>query len=427
MGESVLLEFSVSNFKAIAEKQTLSMVAGTNASKSAQFSFETRNSFAPNALRVACIFGPNASGKSSFVEAINFFQIFVESSATDLRPNENIEINSFKLDQKLSDEPSEFEIKFILENALYQYGFSISSQRVVSEWLFTRSNVERSQMRMLFQRDYTPEVKSYTWDHSPTYKKRDIDFIKSKTRDNALFLSTSAQHNFVELDVPYRWLSDFLRVLTSSFYMGYGFTNKQIMIGKKSNIIQFIQQADLRIVDFEVTEQDFRSTKEFEELPTEIKEKIISTNKSPKIYEAKAIHVSSNGDKIAFDFEDESDGTRKLFSYAGPILDVLEKGYTLVVDELHSSLHPYALKFIVGLFNSVESNPRNAQLIFTSHDTYVMSQGFMHKDQIWFIEKDENQAAHLYPLSDFNLRDTEAFQKAYLEGRYGAVPMIKRT
>jgi uncharacterized protein len=122
---------------------------------------------------------------------------------------------------------------------------------------------------------------------------------------------------------------------------------------------------------------------------------------------------------------EESDGTRVFFSLAGPWLEVLEEGYTLVVDELHNSLHPLALKYLVSLFHDPEVNRNGAQIIFTSHETSVISKGFMHRDQIWLVEKDDSGASNLYPLSDFSIREVDAFQRAYLSGRFGALPRVK--
>ena len=125
----------------------------------------------------------------------------------------------------------------------------------------------------------------------------------------------------------------------------------------------------------------------------------------------KTIHQSDAGVSIPLDFEEESDGTKKIFSFAGPWMDSLSKGYVLVVDELHDSLHPEMV---------------NAQLIFTTHETSVLSQEVFRRDQIWFCEKDDNQATSIYPLTDFSPRkNRENIESGYLSGRYGALPFIK--
>ena len=126
------------------------------------------------------------------------------------------------------------------------------------------------------------------------------------------------------------------------------------------------------------------------------------------------------------DFDDESDGTQKFFSFAGPWLDTLKKGYVLVIDELHDSLHPNMVKYLVDLFHNKETNPNNAQLIFTTHETSILNQDVFRRDQIWFCEKDDEQATSLYPLTDFSPRkDRENIELGYLSGRYGALPFIR--
>ena len=144
-----------------------------------------------------------------------------------------------------------------------------------------------------------------------------------------------------------------------------------------------------------------------------------------KTFQIKSYHQGADGKLIPLDFEEESDGTKVVFSVAGPWLDVLKNGYTLVIDELHNSLHPHALKFLVSMFQNPEINISNAQLIFTSHETSVMTKDFIHQDQVWFVEKDNADSSELFPLSDYKVRDVAAFQKLYLNGRYGAVPKVK--
>ena len=128
---------------------------------------------------------------------------------------------------------------------------------------------------------------------------------------------------------------------------------------------------------------------------------------------------------FGLDLTEESDGSQVIFSLAGPWLDVLDNGYTLIVDELHNSLHPHALKFLIQLFHDPKFNSNNAQLIFTSHETSVMTKDFMHQDQIWLLEKSDADNSMLIPLSDYKVRDVSTFQRAYLDGRYGGVPKLR--
>nr|WP_217641988.1 AAA family ATPase [Atopomonas hussainii] len=143
-------------------------------------------------------------------------------------------------------------------------------------------------------------------------------------------------------------------------------------------------------------------------------------------YDIKTIHAGTQDQAVAFEFDDESDGTQKLFSYAGPWLNVLETGKVLIIDELHDNLHPRLVHFLVDLFHNSETNQKNAQLVFTTHETSILNQDVFRRDQIWFCEKNKDQATSLYPLTDFSPRKgRENLEDAYLSGRYGALPYVR--
>jgi hypothetical protein len=142
-----------------------------------------------------------------------------------------------------------------------------------------------------------------------------------------------------------------------------------------------------------------------------------------EIMEVKFMHEDiESRELVEFDQEDESDGTRALFSFSGMWLDVIENERVLIVDELDASLHPLMVHYLVKLLHHQE---RKAQLIFTTHDTTILSQKILRRDQIWFMEKDEKNATQLYPLSDYSPRDNEAIERGYLNGRYGGIPFLK--
>jgi len=147
--------------------------------------------------------------------------------------------------------------------------------------------------------------------------------------------------------------------------------------------------------------------------------------KNEEIYDVKTIHQDSDGESIEFDLEDESDGTRKIFALAGPFLDSLERGHVVFIDELPDNLHPGLVKFLVGLFNNKGTNLGNAQLVFTTHETHILNQTILRRDQIWFCEKDSTRATQVFPLTDFRPRKMrENLEAAYLSGRYGALPYV---
>lgn len=425
----MLVSFSVKNYRSFATQQTISLVAGAGAKRQDRFSFPSGNSLAPHLLRSACLFGPNGAGKSSFVQAFDFFRDFVVSSAKDRQEGEKIDVSLFKLDERLKGQPAEFEATFVRGNALYQYGFAVDTKRVWSEWLFSKPNAPETKTRTLFQREYDIEKGNYAWNISKSYVRGKKELWKTVTRDNALFLSTAIQLKSEAFKEPFDWIQSYLRVVRSPDRLSPTFTARQCVEEDwKDKVLSLLRAVDVQIKDIGFDVSDF----DVSELPVPmdmLSEKALRQFQKEmdgvKTVKITSYHQGENGGLVPLDFDEESDGTQVVLSIAGPWLDTLYNGYTLIIDELHNSLHPLALKFLVNLFHDPRINTRNAQLIFTSHETSVMAKGFMHPDQVWLLEKDEKERSKLIPLSDYKLRDVSAFQKAYLDGRYGAVPKLK--
>jgi AAA15 family ATPase/GTPase len=424
----MLISFSVKNYRSFADNQTISLVASSASKKNHKISFPSGNSMAGNLLRSACIFGANGAGKSSLIKALGFFKYFVITSAKDLQEGESINVTPHLFKVDLDSKPSEFEIVFIYKQSYYQYGFALDEQRVYGEWLFTKPNTEKSRTRTLFQREYDSASDKYVWDINKTFIKGDKEIWKNSTRSNALFLSQAVQLNAADLKEPFEWIHKNLRIIDSPDRISSGFTARKCTddIGKEK-VLNLLKSVDLKIQDFKVDEVDIDLSELPHDMPQALKDALLEEikGKKSKAYHIVSYHRNSSGKLVPLDMSDESDGTNVLFGMAGPWFDVLENGYTLVVDELHNSLHPHAFKTLVNLFHDPEINKNNAQLIFTSHETSVMNKDFMHKDQIWLAEKDEFDGTKLIPLSDFKIRDVTNFQKAYLDGRYGGVPEVK--
>lgn len=420
----MLIAFSVQNYLSFAKRQTISMVAGPGSKRKEEFSFSTNYSLAPNVLRAACVFGPNGSGKSSLVLAMKFYRYFVISSAKDTQEGENIPVTSFKLDKKWREKPSEFEAVFEISGNIFQYGFAVDNHRVWSEWLFSKPAEPNTKMRTLFQREYDEEFGKYYWKFNRTHLKGKKEIWKNATRDNALFLSTAVQLKSKLLRSPFEWIQKFFYVLPSTDRISPLYTAHQILeAGWKKKILEFMNAVDIDIRNLNVQEKEIGTTDlAFSKILSEIVRNSIQSDKELKIY---SYHQGSDGELVELELEEESDGIKVIFSLAGPWLDVLANGSTLVVDELHNSLHPLAFKFLVSSFHNSSLNSKNPQLIFTSHETSVMSRDFMHRDQVWLVEKNHRDYSCLIPLSSFRIRDISSYRRAYLHGRFGAVPKIQ--
>jgi len=378
-------------------------------------------------LKSAVIYGANASGKSKFIEAIQFMKSFVITSSKDSQKGEPIDIMPFQLDTESENEPSEFEVVFSHQSTLYRYGFEVNRKQVVAEWLFHKPKTKEVE---IFYRDYQNFET-----HSRVFSRGTTLVREGMIRDNALLLSVAAQFNEPISSNVIDWFNDLATIsgLKEEGYEGYTMfkTNEP---NYKPKIIELLKAADLGIDDLSIEMLDLSNLPK--DMPKEVREYILKKSKEGEakfISDTITFHkrYDENGKpagKVNFSMqENESSGTRKFFALTGPILDCLENGYPLIVDELDSKLHPNLVCKIISLFNSKEHNPKNAQLIFNTHDTNLLSSGLFRRDQVWFTQKDKFGAAKIYSLGDFKsdeVRKSEPFEENYLRGKYGAIPFL---
>jgi uncharacterized protein len=426
----MLIEFSVGNYRSFKEKVTFSMVAANITAKDKQL--DENNVYKTNKnlelLKSAAIYGANASGKSNLAKAIGFMKWFMVNSSKETQSTDEINVECFRLNTETEAKPSFFEIAFLLDGKKYRYGFETTTERVVSEWLFY---VPQSRETKLFER------KGQIIDlPNKSYGGQEIEQLTKLTRDNALFLSVCAQFNVDIAEKILNWLTKNLKILSASDNNGYlGYTLNCFKENKnKDEIIQLVQKLDLSIHDIEVEEisddslpdnllEFFKKINDVKEniTPKAVKATITSVKTKHKKFDEKGNYIS---DEIFNLSSEESEGTQKLFALAGPLFDVLKKGKVLIVDELDARLHPLISRAIVEMFNSNETNPNNAQLIFMTHDTNLLSNKLFRRDQIWFTEKNRVGATDLYSLVEYKVRNDASFESDYIKGKYGAIPYI---
>lgn len=416
----MLIEFNVTNYRSIKENQKLSMVAAKDTSHP-ENCMPSGIPATPQIVRTAVLYGPNASGKSNLISALAFMRSMVETSAVGIREGQTLNISPFRFDPKKTNQPSEFEVTFIENDARYQYGFALNTSRVIKEWLLVYI---KGKAQRWFERDYDHKKDKDQWylgSHLIGGKKQHQLWSES-TRSNALFLSTAVNLNSEQLRPIFNWFVNKLVIIGSNSQPLPFYTMEQIKNGiDKAHIIQFLQAADLGITDVEVKLQKGHHV----QLRFESGLAAIESKQEADIPSATLFHQGKTKDhSVGFDLNDESHGTQRLFAYAGPLLDILRIGKVLVVDELDGSLHPKMVRFLVNLIQNTHLNQNNAQLIFTTHNTSLLDTDFFRRDQIWFMEKDNEQASQLYPLTDFSPRKGEALEKGYLVGRYGALPFF---
>ncbi|MES9859109.1 MAG: ATP-binding protein [Sedimenticola sp.] len=417
----MLIEFSVANFRSLQDRQTFSLTKakGDELAETNTFTVSAVNEF--DLLRSAAIYGPNAGGKSNFLRAMQTMKKVVLESATSLQRGDELPMTPFRLSQATSRAPSEFEVTFVVNHVRYQYGFSAAEERIHEEWLLA---YPKGRPQRWFGRAWNKESYAYDWEFGNNLSGEKQLWQKS-TRDNALFLSTAVQLNSEQLQPIYDWFNNTLRMANLGGWTP-DFSASLCEKSEKTQVMDFLHAADLDIEDVLVEKTPFYANLLSSDIPEQLKDVIAKDLKGKQILKIKTVHKGVDGKPVIFELDEESDGTQKLFSFAGPWIDSLANGYVLFIDELHDNLHPRLVRFLVQLFHNNETNPNNAQLVFTTHETSILNQDVFRRDQIWFCEKDEDQATTLYPLTDFSPRKgRENLELAYLSGRYGALPYVR--
>ena len=376
----MIIRFSIENFLSFAAKQTLDLTAvGTCKERLEENTFEFDNE---SLLKSAVIYGANASGKSNLIHALQFFCQFVRSSSKDSMSSEEIPVIPFLLNQWSKEDPSKFEIEFICDEKKFRYGFHATKQMIIREWLYEQGKL--AFVRAFDGEDDTIQVENI-W--------KTAHGLEERTRKNALFLSVCAQFAVPEAEKILDYFAAKLHVISGeSPNLFRNYTCNQVHSGEyRNDILDFLRNADTHIVDLTVDKRE----RENSVLPSR---KYFDIKSHHNIYDKSGQIVG----QVQLPFDGlESLGTKKAFALAGPIIDTLKTGSVLIVDELDSRLHPIFTRQIVKLFNSCKTNPLNAQLVFNTHDTNLLSyklydekadkdEYMFRRDQIYFAEKDKD-------------------------------------
>lgn len=414
----MLIEFRVKNFRSLRGEQALSLVASKDKTLLESNTQETGIKAAPTLLRSAVVYGANASGKSNLIKALQYMRGVVTESATVIQPGQTFSVQPFRLDAGSADKPTEFEITFIVDHVRYQYGFAMTSQRIVSEHLLVYKAFKPQRW---FERHFDTETGKEVFEFGSGLKGPK-NVWEGATRANSLFLSMAVQLNSEQLRPVFDWFANRLVIFNEASPLAPQLSMQMLKLdGKRKEICDFLKAADISIADIDLVTRKIVGHGIKIDLATGNREAGPVEN---EVNELKFHHVTENG-KAVFDLNDESSGTRNLLFLTGPVLDILNKGLTLVIDELDTSLHTLLVRELVRLFHRPEVNTGGAQLIFTTHDTSLLdAYGLFRRDQVWFVEKKKDQSSGLYSLVEFSPRKNEALERGYLQGRYGSVPLL---
>ena len=424
----MLLRFRFSNFRSFRDEQELSLIAsglsdGTdNAIRSPGLD--------EGILPAAVIYGANASGKSNALRALQFLAIAVQSSYRAWSPDGPIPRQPFVFDDQSAHAPSRFVVDFLIEGTRHQYGAVFDSNTVLEEWLYV---YPRDKKQTWFAR---LRGKPMSFSGKMPGENRSIEAL---TRKNSLFLSTAAQSNHEKLLPVYRWFSQNLFFAASNSFDLRGPVEPCRNDETRQRISELVRVADLGITELRIEQQaSLRNRRALMSGEPDLKDQVqrwiesTAVSAPPHAFEQAlgseseelwVIHKGISASAL-FTLLDESAGTRAYLSLLGPVVQALTTGATLCVDDLDASLHPLLAAELIRMFTSVSRNPKGAQLIFNTHDTNLLSRDLLRRDQIWFAEKDDEGASHLYPLTDFKPRKEENLERGYLQGRYGAIPFL---
>lgn len=423
----MLVDFSVKNFKSFNDKQTLSMLS-TNIPELKNNIFQLNKNSKLSLLKSAIIYGGNGSGKTNLLDAIYNLKMLILNS-TDIKVDKIIPYyKPFKLENNSKKLPTEYEIEFIgYDNIRYKYCVSFNKYEVLKESLFFYPSQQEAK---LFIREKGKSI------DFGAYLKGDKKSIESQLLNNNLFLSKAANSNNAQLTDVYiyfrnnLWFSDQTKVDSSTFYTPY--TTKRIANTSNDNFknnvrdLLYFADTDIDNLDIKITKPD--NIELPDDMPDFIKKEILDRMTYTPITFHRLYENKKEVGFTEFNLSEESDGTQKIYSLGGKVLDVLEKGNVFIVDELNNSFHPLISQFLIQLFNNPKNNPKNAQLIFATHDTSLLSAKIFRRDQIWFTEKNQYGSTNLYSLCEFDYKTVRAnipFERWYLSGRFGGLPLLK--
>jgi hypothetical protein len=373
-----------------------------------------------SALKVAGIFGANASGKSNLITSLMFMSNFVGTSDRESEPGLGVRNLPFRLNTASETEPSYYTVDLLLDGIRHTYGFSVSSERVHSEWLYVGSGREQSSV---FER----EEDRYVW--GDDFRSTFIEALASATSSTALLISVAARFGRLQGQDPaesladplfkpfhdvYSWLYQQVRTSRSPRYsrsLRLGISSFPESDHRFPKIVDLLRFADLGLLNMAYHEPD--------DVPDNMP--AAQARRNLQFY-----HRGADGD-VVFEAVDESEGTLRLLELGTRAITTLDSGGLLLVDEIDASLHPILTARIIELFREPRVNSRFAQLIFSSHDATLLGsidgRDILQRDEIWFVEKDDDGASKLYSLVEFKpRREEENRQRRYLSGKYGAIP-----
>jgi AAA15 family ATPase/GTPase len=409
----MIVDFGVQNFRSIKDLQNLAMNAANIVSKNKDLDATNLISFSPklSLLKTKAIYGANASGKSTMIRALSSFVNIVVNSVKDEEILEKV-IDPFALSTETNLAPTYFQLSFVYNSVLYRYGFEATQQKIKSEWLFGTPG--KKEVPFFTREDKEIHVNVNQFQEGAKVIDLFTQSDNDIARDNSLFLTVVRSFNqglareiidYISRYIIISGLSDFRLHFIAEQSLGDE--------SKRKKIAELLKLADVGVDD--IWRQEVVQEKDME--PSD-KRYFTLTRHTRRNKEGKPI------EPVDFNMLGwESEGTKKMFEISPALLNSLEEGRVLVMDEFDARFHPLLSRKIVELYNSASN--KSAQLIFATHDTNLLTSRLLRRDQICFVEKDQMEASRFYSLADFKgVRNDASFEKDYIAGRYGAIPFL---
>ncbi len=413
----MLIQFRFKNFKSFKDDTILDL----SATKITEYSDRVIQVGAEKILPTAAIYGANASGKSNVVEAFRYMTTYVMESFAyggeiddKKSKTRKPKLTPFLFDTTSKDAESSFEVYFITseENGCksYNYGFTLNQNGVVEEWLNSKAKTGREYKSIFYRNGNELDLSGLP--------RKMQDIIEVSLYDEALIVSLGAKQRISKLKMIRDWFynvnfANFGNPFENAFLSSLipkGFADDKAV---QKKVIDYFAAFDPSIIGFHV-------------------EVIKSDDEDAEHVKIDAVHHVIGSDETAtIPLQDESDGTLKMFALYPALQDTLNTGSVLFVDELNARLHPLLVRGFLIMFLNPNTNPNHAQLVFTTHDSWQLSNNLLRRDEIWFTEKDSSGVSTLYSLADFidnegaKIRKDESYEKNYLLGKYGAIPTLK--
>ena len=410
----MLIQFNFKNFNSFRDEAILDL----SAEKMKEFSERVISVGGEKILPVAAVYGANASGKSNVYAAFEYMTDYVVNSfkyGDEVKNFDEIRPHPFLFDKESAQADTSFEVYFTVPGdkteKSYNYGFCVGQKGITEEWLNYRAKTARKYKSIFYRDENTLDLSGI-----PKASRENISIALEK---QVLIVSLGAKLRVAKCKLVRDWFlnnefADFGNVITNFFMsrlLPEGFVDDEKV---QEKVIKFFASFDETIKGFEVTRLPQQDDSKNEYFQIDALHKMIGSNELAKI-----------------PLQDESAGTLKMFALYPELQEVLNHGGVFFIDELNARLHPLLVRNFILTFLNLENNVNHAQLVFTTHDTWQLSNRLLRRDEIWFTEKDEEGLSTLYSLADFidedgsRIRKDESYEKNYLLGKYGAIPSLK--